>query len=165
MTEDGQLDADVRLPTGYHSVHVRAHMDSTPPKLANDGSPAYFADNYLVPNPNLVLPTHLVGYDTVFFYFFETLCPLCILQAHLTFCCGLIIASFFFSGNPLRRTAHLHGKAVTTSPPQILPLVDALFFLFCPCRRVQGGGGRGPTTHCAALLRGVGATNRQPRSH
>jgi len=65
-TDDAQesLSEETLLPTGYHSLHVRANVDVSPPTLAGDGTPAYFADTFLVPNTHLVLPTHVVSYDT-----------------------------------------------------------------------------------------------------
>ena len=38
-------------------------MDPEGATLSNDGTPAYFSDNYLVLNTNLVLPTHMVKFS------------------------------------------------------------------------------------------------------
>jgi len=58
----GQLDNEVHLPTGYHSLYIPADLEQVEPMLA-PGTPAFWADNYFVPNVNLVLPTHLVTYS------------------------------------------------------------------------------------------------------
>jgi len=64
MAVGGQLDATVQLPTGYHSLYVPADVEGDPhPLLAADGTRAHFVDNYLVPNTNLVLPTHLISFQ------------------------------------------------------------------------------------------------------
>ena len=53
-----------RLILRYHSLYVPADVEGDPhPLLAADGTRAYFVDNYLVPNTNLVLPTHLISFQ------------------------------------------------------------------------------------------------------
>ena len=48
----------------YHSLYVPADVEGDPhPLLAADGTRAHFVDNYLVPNTNLVLPTHLISFQ------------------------------------------------------------------------------------------------------
>jgi len=57
----GQLDPELALPTGYHSLYVPALTDVDFPQLAPD-IPAYWQDNYFIPNIYQVLITHLVTY-------------------------------------------------------------------------------------------------------
>ena len=59
--EGGQIEKDLHLPTGYHSLYVPAQTHMEVPLLAPD-LPAYWADNYFVPNSCQVLVTHLVTY-------------------------------------------------------------------------------------------------------
>jgi hypothetical protein len=59
----GQVEKDLHLPTGYHSLYVPAITDVECPMLAPD-LPAHWADNYFVPNSSQVLVTHLVTYTT-----------------------------------------------------------------------------------------------------
>jgi len=57
----GQIEKDLILPTGYHSLYVPAMTDVEYPLLGPE-MPAYFSDNYFIPNTSQVLVTHLVSY-------------------------------------------------------------------------------------------------------
>eukprot|EP00656_Telonema_subtile_P014814 TRINITY_DN17664_c0_g1_i2.p1 TRINITY_DN17664_c0_g1~~TRINITY_DN17664_c0_g1_i2.p1 ORF type:complete len:486 (+),score=143.02 TRINITY_DN17664_c0_g1_i2:70-1527(+) len=63
MAAGAQLDAQIQLPNGYHSLYVPALQSPEGATLCDDGTPAYFADNYLLVNPHLVLPTHMATFD------------------------------------------------------------------------------------------------------
>eukprot|EP00658_Telonema_sp_P-2_P013866 TRINITY_DN15257_c0_g1_i2.p1 TRINITY_DN15257_c0_g1~~TRINITY_DN15257_c0_g1_i2.p1 ORF type:complete len:529 (-),score=112.94 TRINITY_DN15257_c0_g1_i2:213-1799(-) len=66
MAAGAQLDSRIELPTGYHSLYIPADMDPLSDdgaQLCDDATPAFFADNYLVKNINLVLPTHKINFS------------------------------------------------------------------------------------------------------